>query len=103
MLDLRVLEGCLLRPVFRAQNARDGTEEEGFLWSGGAFVRNRSNGSSLSDAALRDLAKNNSPVTYTCVPPGSGTRIGIDNDGDGYLDGDEIDASTNPRDPASHP
>jgi hypothetical protein len=28
-------------------------------------------------------------VTLTCVPPGSGVRMGIDRDEDGVLDGDE--------------
>ncbi len=29
-------------------------------------------------------------VTYTCVPPGAGRRMGIDRDLDGILDGDEV-------------
>lgn len=28
-------------------------------------------------------------ITYTCVPPGSGLRIGLDRDEDGILDGDD--------------
>jgi hypothetical protein len=42
-------------------------------------------------------------VTYTCTPIGSGRRVGIDADGDGYLDGDERDANTDPRNAGSHP
>jgi len=34
-------------------------------------------------------AANGSELTYTCVPPGAGRRIGIDRDLDGVLDGDE--------------
>ena len=30
-------------------------------------------------------------LTFTCVPPGTGTRIGIDRDGDGVFDADETD------------
>jgi hypothetical protein len=37
------------------------------------------------------------------VPPGSGQRAGIDRDEDGYLDRDEIDADSDPADPASTP
>jgi hypothetical protein len=37
------------------------------------------------------------------VPPGSGRRIAIDADLDGYLDGDELDAGSDPRNPASTP
>jgi DNA-binding beta-propeller fold protein YncE len=45
---------------------------------------------------------NSQGMTYTCTPPGSGTRIGIDRDLDGALDGDEEDQgsdSTNPKKP----
>jgi hypothetical protein len=42
-------------------------------------------------------------VTFTCVPPGSGSRIGIDRDGDGAGDGDEGDAGTDSANPADVP
>ncbi len=38
-------------------------------------------------AAIHSLAASDGPVTYTCVPPGSGTRMGIDRDEDTVLDG----------------
>ena len=41
--------------------------------------------------------------TITAVPPGSGQRIGVDRDLDGFLDRDEIDAGSNPADPLSKP
>ena len=57
-----------------------------------------------SSAALRSLATGSGrPVTYTCVPPGSGERIGVDRDGDGAWDGDERRAHTDPADPDSRP
>ena len=34
--------------------------------------------------------ENMKEVTYTCVPPGSGTRIVIDRNENGILDRDEI-------------
>jgi hypothetical protein len=40
-------------------------------------------------------------LTYTCVPPGSGVRIGTDRDEDGSLDRDELDAGKNPADAVS--
>jgi hypothetical protein len=43
------------------------------------------------------------PATFTCVPPGSGTRIGVDRDGGDVWDGDERDARTDPADPISRP
>ncbi|MCX2978452.1 hypothetical protein EYC82_13885 [Halieaceae bacterium IMCC11814] len=39
----------------------------------------------FSDAQIRTLANSEGPLTYTCVPPGSGTRLGIDRDEDGEL------------------
>jgi hypothetical protein len=55
-------------------------------------------------AALRRAAKiAGQERTFTCVPPGSGQRIGVDRDDDGALDRDEIDAGTNPADPGSMP
>jgi hypothetical protein len=37
------------------------------------------------------------------VPPGEGYRVGIDRDADGFADGDELIAGTNPADPSSYP
>lgn len=41
----------------------------------------------LPDASVRALAATEGPLTYTCVPPGSGVRMGIDRDEDTVLDG----------------
>ncbi len=50
----------------------------------------------LSDAVIRALAVTDGPLTYTCVPPGSGTRIGINRDRDNHLDGlDNCPAAAN--------
>jgi hypothetical protein len=63
----------------------------GFLYVGGGhFKSDRSGEPLISDAALRaEVAHHNEALTYTCVPPGSGFRIGIDRDDDGVLDGDK--------------
>jgi hypothetical protein len=37
------------------------------------------------------------------VPAGTGHRIGIDRDGDGYFDQDELDAGSDPANPLSTP
>jgi hypothetical protein len=37
------------------------------------------------------------------VPPGSGFRIGIDRDGDGYANRDELLWGSDPADPSSTP
>jgi DNA-binding beta-propeller fold protein YncE len=44
-------------------------------------------GNSIDDTSLRALATSEGPLTYTCAPPGSGTRMGIDRDEDTLLDG----------------
>jgi DNA-binding beta-propeller fold protein YncE len=40
-----------------------------------------------TDAQVRALAVTDGPLTYTCAPPGSGTRMGIDRNLDGTPDG----------------
>src|SRR5438552_2642705 len=50
----------------------------------------------LTDAQMRNLATTpGQELTYSCVPPGSGIRIGIDRDQDGCLELDDADP-TNP-------
>ncbi len=41
----------------------------------------------FSDAVIRNLANTEGPLTYTCAPPGSGERMGINQDEDNFLDG----------------
>jgi DNA-binding beta-propeller fold protein YncE len=79
--------------------------EAGFLYVGsGLFARDRQGQPPITAAALRSLAMDSGrPVTYTCVPPGSGQRVGVDRDGDGAWDGDERQAHTDPANPASRP
>jgi DNA-binding beta-propeller fold protein YncE len=55
----------------------------------------------LSPDSLRALASKGSEQTYTLVPRGSGRRIGIDRDNDGYLDRDELDFGSDPANPLS--
>ena len=61
-------------------------------------------GETISDAALRAQATAaGEERTYTCVPPGSGFRIGLDHDDDGVPDATERDEGTDPDDPHSTP
>lgn len=70
----------------------------------GTFISDRASEPALSDAALRSLASvAGQELTYTCVPPGSGTRIGIDRDEDGFRDRTELDAGSDPANAASIP
>src|SRR6185503_15638122 len=82
-----------------------GGEARGWVSLGdGTFQSDRLTEAPLGDAALRALAGSaGQELTYTCVPPGAGTRAGIDRDEDGYYDRDELDAGTDPADPESAP
>ncbi|MCP3144524.1 YncE family protein [Pyxidicoccus xibeiensis] len=79
--------------------------ELGFLYlGGGQFAGDRQALPHITDGTLRSaIAASNGVLTYTCTPPGSGPRIGIDRDLDGVLDGDERAAGSNPADAQSQP
>jgi len=63
-----------------------GGVERGWLREASGDFRDDT-GALITSAALRALVPANGPITYTCAPPGSGTRMGIDRDEDGALDG----------------
>ena len=70
----------------------------------GQFETDRTTDPLLSDAQLRALAGTpEQELTYTCVPPGDGSRVGVDRDQDGCPDRSELDAGTDPADPLSVP
>ncbi|WP_437878139.1 thrombospondin type 3 repeat-containing protein [Sorangium sp. So ce513] len=77
----------------------------GFLYLGqGEFAASQQSLPPIPDALLRVIVSVTSSVlTYTCVPPGNGERIGVDRDLDGFLDGDEVAAGSDPADPDSTP
>lgn len=62
---------------------------EGFLYRNGLFRRDSRRLEPLTDAQLRARARHRETVTYTCVPRGNGTRLALDRDSDGVLNGDE--------------
>lgn len=78
-------------------------QERGFLFSGGTWQPDRAAEAPLTTATLRGLGAAGGELTARGVPPGSGTRMGIDRDRDTYLDRDEADAGSDPGDPASIP
>ena len=87
------------------QHGHGQPHEVGFVYLGsGLFQSDQATEPLLTDAMLRQHAGGTrGELTYTCVPPGSGRRLGVDRDGDGVLDGDERQAGSNPADPASTP
>jgi hypothetical protein len=61
-----------------------------WLFDGQAFVPDKANENPRSDAGLRALAvASGQEITYTCVPVGSGLRVGLDRDLDGVLNRNE--------------
>jgi hypothetical protein len=65
--------------------------QRGYVYVGsGAFLSDRARTGYVTSADLQSIGTHDATasVTYTCVPPGSGVRIGIDRDLDGIYDGD---------------
>jgi hypothetical protein len=82
-----------------------GSEQRGWLRGpSGVFRSDRVNEAPRTLAELRQLS--NVPgqeMTFSCVPSGSGLRIALDRDEDGFFDRDELDAGSDPADPGSIP
>ena len=82
-------------PVADTQAQRDYPKEVLVTVSAdGAYSVNRVG---VAGRAMEDLASAMANgATYTCVPSGSGLRMALDRDLDGYYDGDERAAGSNP-------
>lgn len=81
-------------------------ESRGVVYVGfgtGNFLTDRVSDGQVPLGALLGLVEEGQEATYTCVPTGTGGRLGIDRDGDDRRDRDEIDAGTDPNDPTSFP
>lgn len=78
-------------------------EPRGWLRQSGAWTSDKVAEASTSSAVLRGMAAAGSEITFTGVPVGSGMRMGIDRDRDGFRDADELAAHSDPSDPASTP
>ena len=69
-----------------------------------AFRPDRASEPAIDLAALRtQAARAGQERTFSCVPPGSGARVGIDRDEDGALDADETASGSNSSAAASRP
>jgi YVTN family beta-propeller protein len=83
---------------------RVGGQPRGWAYQGGGMWKSdKGSEPLLATAQLIAMAGLGSELTLTGVPRGSGTRAGIDRDRDGFLDGDELDAHSDPGSPASTP
>ena len=72
-------QGFVYHPTFK--NAAGKTVETRTWWIGYSI-----DGKKIRDSRLRRFVGRTGPITYTCVPPGSGRRMGVDRDDDGVLD-----------------
>lgn len=65
---------------------------EGALFNGTLFARDADAAAALTLQELKDLVTLDSQttITFTAVPPGSGTRMALDRDSDLILDGDDV-------------
>ena len=62
-------------------------EPRGFLLNDNGDFQSDKDNETLSAIQLKDISRQeNSAITFTCVPPGSGERMGIDYDNDGLRD-----------------
>jgi len=75
--------------------------ERSYLYQSGSFQTDVA-GEVRTLADLDALATAGSVVTYTLVPNGTGARV-LDRDGDGFRDGDERAACSDPANPGSTP
>ena len=84
---------------------RDGfNAARGWSYTGaGNWISDRKvDGTQHLDDLLR-IAAAGHEITFTAVVTGWQDRLGVDRDGDGFRDRDELDAGSNPADPASVP
>jgi len=82
---------------------RVGSRQRGFLYTAGSWSPDQAADTPLSRSTLLALASAGHELTVMGVPRGSGQRMGIDRDRDGFLDGDEITAGSDPGNPNSIP
>jgi YVTN family beta-propeller protein len=85
-------------------HGRIGGVMKGFLYQAGhTFLSDFDPEGTIAADTLRSWATNGGEITYMGVPPGSGRRMGIDRDRDGFRDRWEISQGSNPADPLSTP
>ncbi|HYC00780.1 MAG TPA: SMP-30/gluconolactonase/LRE family protein [Candidatus Limnocylindrales bacterium] len=82
-----------------------GGEPRGWVYVGdGDYQSDRAGDATIDSATLRALADTpGQEITFTAVPPGEGTRIGVDRDLDGFYDQDEVENGGDPADATSLP
>jgi hypothetical protein len=77
--------------------------ERGWRYNGSNVFQSDRNGETIDPTTLRLAAAAGNELTWTLVPAGSQTRIGIDRDSDTFLDRDEIEGCGDPANAAITP
>lgn len=75
----------------------------GWTYTGSSSFQSDRARETTTAAQLAEGAGPGSELTYTLVPRGTARRIGVDRDGDGALDRDELEAGSDPADARSLP
>jgi DNA-binding beta-propeller fold protein YncE len=102
-LDLMIARDDALECEVVVKGTIGGEGRGGYRLSDGTFQMDRA-GDVRTDVDLRALAATaGQELTYTCVPPGSGERMGVDRDEDGVFDRDELDVGSDPANAARIP
>ena len=103
-IDVLVARAAVGECDLVAKGVLGGMQRGWMRLANGMFQSDRAAEPALTDAALRAQAGTTGQErTYTCVPPGSGTRVGVDRDEDGVFDRDELDGGSDPADANSVP
>jgi YVTN family beta-propeller protein len=84
-------------------HGRVGGTRRNWLFGAGGWNADRTGIAPITSSELRALAGPGAEITVIGVPPGSGNRMGLDRDRDGFLNGDELAAGSDPANPASVP
>ena len=78
-------------------------ESRGYVYAGGGSLQSDRDTETVTLDGLRAGLTGDERITFSLVPYGSETRIGIDRDEDGAWDRDELDACSDPANAASLP
>jgi hypothetical protein len=99
----RVLGGAVTECELIAKGIIAGAQRGALYLGGNTWQSDRLSEPQFPTSFLLGLIQPGQEITFTCAPPGSGLRMGIDRDEDGFLDRDELDAGSDPADPQSTP
>jgi sugar lactone lactonase YvrE len=100
----KILGGDVTECELIVKGVVGGVKRGALYLGGGSWRSDRASEPLVPTGTILELANTcGQEATFTCVPPGSGIRMGIDRDEDGFFDRDELDAGSDPADPASVP